>query len=300
MLTLCAAAQWLSRLRAVVAFGSLGFIVLTHGAESALLGTNSVEVVAIQGTVEVARAGQTVWDLASTQSPYRTLNPGDQIRTKDRSRATIRLSDLTMVELGPNAHFQLLPMRERRPGFGIMRGLLYLFHRDKPGEFYFRTPTASPVIRGTEFNLEVAEDGSTTLHLFEGEVALTNELGQLNLKSGEAAQVAPGSPPRRIAALEAVNVIQWCLYYPAVLYLEELQLGAEERNELADSLAAYRRGDLLAALANYPAARQPASDREKVYLAALLLAVGEVAEAEALVTSLSGTDERAIRLATAL
>jgi tetratricopeptide (TPR) repeat protein len=293
------AAAWLRRRRALATVGLLGFIVPTH-AQQPSAGTNQVQVAAIQGTVEVARAGQAVWDLASTQQPYCRLHPGDQIRTKDRSRAMVRLSDLTVVELGPKGHFELLPLAERKAGIGVFRGLLYLFHRDKPGEFYFRTPTASPVIRGTEFNLEVAEDGATALHLLEGQVALTNDLGQLELRSGEAGMVQSARPPRRMAALEAVNVIQWTLYYPAVLDLEELRLSAEEQKALADSLAAYRRGDLLAALGAYPAARQPASDAERVYLAALLLGVGEVSNAEGLLSSLSGSDERSIRLAAAL
>src|SRR2546427_572548 len=143
MLTLREAAQWFSRARALVAIGFFGIVLSARGGGT-LLVTNSVELVAIQGTVEVARAGQQVWDLASTLPPYRRLNPGDQIRTKLHSRATIRLSDLTVVELGPNAHLELLPPIERRQGFSVLRGLLYLFHRDKPGEFYFRTPTASP------------------------------------------------------------------------------------------------------------------------------------------------------------
>jgi Tfp pilus assembly protein PilF len=275
-------------------------LVNSRHAQAASPVTNVAEVVAIQGTVEVARAGQTVWDPASPELSYRGLNPGDQIRTKERSRATIRLSDLTVVELGANSHFELLPVREQQGGFGILRGLLYLFHRDKPGEFYFRTPTASPVIRGTEFYLEVAEDGATTLNLFEGEVALTNDSGQLVLKSGEAARVQPGRPPSRTAVLDAVNVIQWCLYYPAVLYADELDLSAEEQNVLAQSLAAYRGGDLLAALASYPAGRQPGSNRERIYLAQLLLAVGQASEAEALIKSMSEPDERATSFENAL
>src|SRR5437879_2351699 len=55
-------------------------------AGSPSVSTNPVELVGIQGTVEVARAGQSVWDLASTQIPYRRLHPGDQVRTKERSR----------------------------------------------------------------------------------------------------------------------------------------------------------------------------------------------------------------------
>jgi len=253
-----------------------------------------------QGTVEVTRVGQTVRDLASTQLPYRRLNPGDQIWTREHSRATLRLSDLTIVELGPNSHLLLLRPEERRPGFSLARGLLHLFHRDKPGEYYFRTPTASPVIRGTELNLAVAEDGTTTLNLLEGEVALTNQFGEADLKSGEAAQVQPAHSPNRIRALEAVSVIQWCLYYPAVLDIEELSLNAEEQNALSASLVAYRQGDVLAALAAYPATRRPGSDAEKVYLGALLLAVGEVGQAEELLGSLSGAAERELRLASAL
>src|SRR5205814_7586124 len=50
---------------------------------------------------------------------------------------------------------------------------------------------------------------------------------------------------------------------------------------LASSLAAYRNGELLQALASYPEGRQPDSDPERIYRAALLLAVGQVAQTEA-------------------
>ncbi|NOS71290.1 MAG: TonB-dependent receptor [Verrucomicrobia bacterium] len=299
MLNTRAMARWLAFAQTLV---TLGFFIFTRAiqAQTNSPANNVVELVAAQGTVEVARTGQSVWDPASTAAPYRRLNPGDQIRTKDRSRAAIRLSDLTLVELGPNAHLQLLPVSERQPGLGLKRGLLHLFHRDKPDAFYFRTPTASPVIRGTEFTLDVAEDGATTLQLLDGAVTLTNELGLVELNSGDAAVVQPGRAPQRTASLEAVSVIQWCLYYPAVLRVDELQLSADEQNVLADSLVAYRRGDLLKALENFPSERTPDSDREKVYLAALLLAVGDVAGSETLMNSLSRSDARAVRLANAL
>src|SRR6184192_3636372 len=130
MLISCEAAQWFSRAKAVIGFGFSGFILFIHAQNTSVV-TNLIEVVAIEGTAEIARAGQKVWDLASARRPYSRLNPGDQIRTKDHSRATIRLSDLTIVELGPNAHLEMLPARQRGPGLAILRGLLYLFHRDK-------------------------------------------------------------------------------------------------------------------------------------------------------------------------
>ena len=67
-------------------------------------------------------------------------------------------------------------------------------------------------------------------------------------------------------------------------------------------LEAYRSGDLLAALAKYPGGRQPASDAERVYYAALLLSVGEVDKAETALDALSSnsSSDRPQRLATAL
>src|SRR6185436_2883971 len=136
-------------------------------------------------------------------------------------------------------------------------------HRDKPGIFPIGTPTMSAVVRGTEFNLQVADDGTSTLSLLDGEVEMTNEFGQVVLQSGGAGKAEPGKKPAPTAALPAMNVIQWCLYYPGVLDVEELNLTSEERQILRDSLAAYRSGDLLAAVAQYPEGRAPASNAEK-------------------------------------
>src|SRR5262249_40909753 len=57
-------------------------------------------------------------------------------------------------------------------------------------------------------------------------------------------------------------------------------LTAEERIELADSLSAYRAGDVVNALARYPAGRPQVSDAERIYHAALLLSVGQAEQSE--------------------
>src|SRR6185503_20090303 len=50
---------------------------------------------------------------------------------------------------------------------------------------------------------------------------------------------------------------------------------------------AYARGNLIAAVSAYPAGREPASNSEKLYLAALLLSVGQVEKAQALMAQAS-------------
>ncbi len=107
-----------------------------------------------------------------------------------------------------------------------------------------------------------------------------NELGEVNLKSGEQGSVEKGKAPTKTAVLEAINIIQWSLYYPGVLHLGDINLPADSQTALAESLVAYRAGDLLQASANYPENRQASNDAEKLYAAALLLAVGQVPQAE--------------------
>src|SRR5207249_2021756 len=106
--------------------------------------------------------------------------------------------------------------------------------------------------------LEVS-DGRTILSVLEGTVEMSHAFDRIELKAGEQGIVETGQRLRKTAFLEPINIIQWCLYYPAVLDTEELRLSVEERGALSQSLAAYERGDLVAAFGAYPADRQPAS-----------------------------------------
>src|SRR5262249_22785575 len=148
----------------------------------------------------------------------------------------------------------------------LFSGMLYFFHRDKPADVRFNSRTASAAIRGTEFIFAVEENGRTILSLVDGEVELSNDQGPILLKSGEQGIAEPGKLPTKTPMIAGNNIIQWCLYYPGVLDVDELGLTAAEQRSLGESLAAYREGDLLLALAKHPSAHPPASAAEKVYL----------------------------------
>src|SRR5262249_14579793 len=145
---------------------------------------------------------------------------------------------------------------------------------------------ASGAIRGTEFHIAVADNGRTEVTLLDGEVALSNDQGEVTLQNGDQAVVEPGQAPRKSPALATINIIQWWLYYPAVVDPGQLGLSEDEKQTLTDSLAAYNSGDLLKALESYPPNRQPASDAERVYHAALLLTAGQVQPTEAVLSAL--------------
>ena len=262
-------------------------VVLAQPAASSLLLTK-------EGRVEIARAGQAEWSAGATNQ---TLANGDRVRTGSRSRATIRLSDASVLVVKELTTLEIRPPQTAgaNSGFDVKSGSSYFFNRERPGTVEFRTPLASGAIRGTEFHLTVAENGRTEVALFDGAVDLTNDFGGAKLTSNEQAVIDPGQAPRKTAMLEASSIIQWVLYYPAVLDANELGLSDAEKSALTDSLAAYRTGDLLAAQESYPANRTPGSDAEKTYRAATLLSVGQVDEANALLQNLSTPSAEALR-----
>lgn len=257
------------------------------------------------GKVEVARAGAAVWDQVYTNQ---MLYPGDQLRTADGARAVLRMADQTLMRVGELSQIQMPPDPAKRSSFGFIKGILYFFHRDKPGDYEIRTRTVSAIVRGTEFSVEVIEaDGTTTISMFDGAVEMSNEHGLLLLKDGQQGVAASGKAPVLTPLLTVAEpgLIQWCLYYPGVLHLPDLGLTAEETTAIGPSVAAYLAGDLVGAYTNYPAGYNPPTAAGQLYRTAIQLAVGKVNEAQRGLHALSKASEpsesgRLARLALAI
>ncbi|MGA2030249.1 MAG: FecR family protein, partial [Verrucomicrobiota bacterium] len=129
-----------------------------------------------EGKVEAAQAGSMEWLLAHTNQ---LLQVGTRLRTGLHSRATVRLSNLTVLRVNQLTTLQIQPSSgpDKQSTLDLEKGAAYFFSRERPTEMEFRTPLASGAIRGTEFNLAVADDGRTVVTLIDGEVALNNQKG---------------------------------------------------------------------------------------------------------------------------
>ncbi len=276
------------------------------GAQSAAGGaaTNEVRIVELQGAVEVAPGTAAAWAPAQTNQ---ILHPFDRLRTGANSRTALLWSDRSVVSFGALTEIEVSPpdASTAQSGLHLLRGIVSFFHRDEPGRIRVITRGAVAGVEGTEFVLAIAPGDPaerTTMSVIDGQVRFGNERATLLLTNGQQAVAEPGQAPVRTAGFIANNLLQWSFYYPAVLDPAELLFSPEEQKVLGESLEAYRSGDLLAALAKYPAGRQPASSTEQVYYAGLLLSVGQVEPAETVLASLPGADvsSRPQRMATAL
>jgi hypothetical protein len=241
-----------------------------------------------QGDVTTSQTNSRKWEVAK---PDQILLVGDKLRTGPESRAAVLFSDLSVLRVNELTLLSVLPppQANKKPLLDLKVGSVYFFSREKPAQIEFHTPTVSGAIRGTEFELSVSENGETALSLIDGVVDLENEAGRVRLTSGEQGHVVQGQAPAKTALIEAINVIQWCLYYPAVMDVDELDLTSNEKLVLGASIQAYRAGDLPGALAAFPQNTQLSSDPVIIYRAALALSVGNVIEADEMLNRVDGS-----------
>jgi tetratricopeptide (TPR) repeat protein len=249
-----------------------------------------------EGRVEFGRQ-KSEWSPAVVNQQ---LQSQDRVRTLALSRAMVQLAELGRLRLDELTTLEILPPRS--PGskgtLDLKAGAIYFFTRDRPREFDIQTPQALAASRGTEFLVSIEPAGREVFLVYDGEVELSNSLGRVLVTKGEQGVVEPGQPPRKTAVIQGTRIVQWWLYYAAVLDPDELSFNLNQQQALAKSLAAYRQGSLLQALKDYPGGRAPENNDEQVFLAALLLSVGQVENAERLLSRTNSVSSlaRAVRV----
>jgi Flp pilus assembly protein TadD len=263
----------------------LSFVCFSAAAQPTNADLGRSVLIEAAGHVECFTDGNTNWRSAVVGT---TLVPGDRVRTHEQSRAAVQLSDRSVIRLSERTTLELLPPRRaEKKRFGLSSGSLYFFDREKPADVEFDTPLAAGAIRGTEFLLAVANDKTALrLALIDGRVSLNTTNGEVSLEGGEDLTLSGNQAATKTALVNVNSAIQWALYYPAVLDPDELSLTTDETTQLSQVLAAYRAGDLMAALAKWPANSTIASYGVQTFHAALLLAVGDVNEAEKILNQL--------------
>src|SRR5262249_24339003 len=154
-----------------------------------------------------------------------------------------KLHELSTVEIPPT------------PNVSFWRGLVYIFSRQRTAQSLFNLRGATAAIRGTDFLVRVTETNSE-LTVLDGVVELLSERGErTNLTNLQRGIVETNGLLRKTAVIEAnaspeaklakvTDLVQWSLYYPGVLNVDDLTLSNDERLLLNGSLTNYLAGDL--------------------------------------------------------
>lgn len=159
-------------------------------------------VTSVQGTA-LRRHNQRAFILARGD----TLNPGDEIDTRGGGRVVIELTDGGMVIVHPNSRIVMSDYRTAASLRGMFRIVIgrvrvkVAHYGGKPNPYRVNSPTASILVRGTEFSVNVESSGDTRVEVYEGLVevqSLSDPRYRALLTPGRGALVRPNEDIRFI------------------------------------------------------------------------------------------------------
>ena len=161
--------------------------------------------------------------LLSPARPGTTLTSGDRVTTRADGRIELRFSDGAVVALQPNTEFRIDSYRfdiaEQKNFMTLVRGALRTVSgaigKRNRDDYRMSTPSATIGIRGTEYEANETvcpprgcDSGvrpGLLLRVIQGRVAVSNDVGTVEVPTGGAVQVAdrrtpPAPPPRALPA----------------------------------------------------------------------------------------------------
>lgn len=186
----------------------LVLVTQAWGAKAAEPGT-AAEIVSLQGKGEFREATAPRWRDAVIRQ---RLGEGHFVRTGDASRMGVLLSDQTQVRLAANSMIQIKQVGDGRDRGTILNqnaGRSWTQSKNVPNRLTVETPSALAAIRGTDWELVVDEDGSSTLTVLSGEVLLSNDQGSVSVGAGEQARAQKGVAPVKRVLSNPRERVQW-------------------------------------------------------------------------------------------
>src|SRR5690242_14353021 len=115
-------------------------VLAQTGATNAPPNADNVLLTA-EGKVESMKASTDAWTPAQLNQTFKVQ---DKVRTGMKSRATVRLSNQSVLRLNQLTTIEIQPAAEegRRSVLDLKSGAAYFYNREGPGETQFRTPLA--------------------------------------------------------------------------------------------------------------------------------------------------------------
>ncbi len=167
------------------------------------------EAAAEEAAIRLAAAQGTVETRDGASESYRRIKAGEviasgaRLRTGADSSATLRFADGTESRLRANTEISVRARDEDRSSIALFFGRLWskVVKRTGGGSSYeVRSANAAAGVRGTEFEVGVALDGSTRVIVKEGEVAVGD--GEARPKPALGGQMVEASGRGRLGKVE--------------------------------------------------------------------------------------------------
>ncbi|WP_374351197.1 tetratricopeptide repeat protein [Chitinimonas sp.] len=211
------------------------------------LAAEAGRIVSLTGSGEYRELANAPWRAASLNQP---IAPLSFVHTGDGASMSLLLADKAQIKLGQNTVFQVREANAAVAGgntvLGLQKGRAWGQIKQPAGQLQMVTPSAAAGIHGTDWVIEVAESGETTVTVLSGVVSLDNAQGSVSIAAGEEGRATVGSAPVKRRLVNARERVQWVADYriDTSLYPElagQALLSAPPDNHTLDALAQRRR-----------------------------------------------------------
>ena len=190
---------------------------LATAATAADCTPQAAKIVSVQGEIEVKRASTSSWHPVSRND---TFCSGDSVRVGEQSRAAIVMANETLLRLDQNSAIKFTQFETELPSIlEFIKGIGHFISR-VPRSLKIETATVDAAIEGTEFVVTVSTD-ETSVTVFEGTVLTQNQKGEMRITDGETVIAKANAAPRKILLAEPRNTVQWALYFPPVIEMDD-------------------------------------------------------------------------------
>ncbi|MCK4323595.1 MAG: FecR domain-containing protein [Armatimonadetes bacterium] len=147
----------------------------------------------------------------------RLVQAGDRLSTEGmEGRCTLNWIDGTRIRMEPASELTVQKCQVNRgaeqAAFRLdigkiwIRVLRVLSQQDK---FLINTPTATAGVRGTMFAVEVAADGATEISVYEGQVTVADDSGEVKVVANTVAWLGRGQAGPQVTAFSAQQQEIW-------------------------------------------------------------------------------------------
>lgn len=168
----------------------------------------------IEGEASLLRKGTEKWRPARPNLP---LKQGDQLFCREESFVEIRYAIGTVVRLNENSKLVIESLskegaKSKNPLGDVWVNMKKITKRD--ASFELASPTAVAAIRGTAYKMSTGEDSSTSVDVYDGEVAVGPSAGLKKKLDADKANAPSGGPvevpgPEEVPGPYEVSLEQW-------------------------------------------------------------------------------------------
>lgn len=203
----------------------------------------AAKIVNLQGSAQYRPDNVPQWSPASINQG---LFAGNFVRTGDLSRMALLLADQTQLSLNQNSQLQIKqvqdPQKKLETTVRLNRGRSWTQSKQISNRLTMETPSATAAIRGTDWEMEVDENGKSTLTVLSGAVEFYNEQGRVLVNKNEQAVAEVGKAPVKLIILNPRDRVQWVSAY-TVETLRHIYLHDESVSQLRQALADVKAND---------------------------------------------------------